>query len=493
MTRPRSGVFVDREFHRPAIFGRLSEMQAREIRRAYLDMLVAHGHVIIPRAPLVLRDDPTTLFTGSGMQPLLKYLLGAEHPSGARLGDVQPCLRAQDMNDVGDNRHTTFFEMLGNWSLGDYSKSVQIPMLWRFLTDRVGLPPERIYVSAFIGDPEHGIPRDEESADIWADLFREAGISHERVDLGTEEHGNEVGNQGARIAFYGHKNWWSRFGGPDEMPVGDPGGPDSEVFFHFPQVPHDPRFGRFPHQNSDGGQYLEIGNSVFMEYRKTADGFVKLPRHNVDFGGGLERIAASSIDSPDVYRIDRLWPIVQALESMSGKTYDDATIAMRVVTDHMRGAALLAADGVLPGNKAQSYVMRRLVRRALRYALELELTGGLAEKLVPVVAEIYADVYPEIGDHGDHIIAVLSKEERTFARTLRKGLGQMRRRARAGTALSGQDVFELHDRFGMPVELCVEEAGRMGMALQPTWQAEYDDLMDGQRNRSHEARAAAQA
>jgi alanyl-tRNA synthetase len=468
-------------------------MQAREIRRAYLDMLVAHGHVIIPRAPLVLRDDPTTLFTGSGMQPLLKYLLGAEHPSGARLGDVQPCLRAQDMNDVGDNRHTTFFEMLGNWSLGDYSKSVQIPMLWRFLTDRVGLPPERIYVSAFIGDPEHGIPRDEESADIWADLFREAGISHERVDLDTEEHGNEVGNQGARIAFYGHKNWWSRFGGPDEMPVGDPGGPDSEVFFHFPQVPHDTRFGRFPHQNSDGGQYLEIGNSVFMEYRKTADGFVKLPRHNVDFGGGLERIAAASIDSPDVYRIDRLWPIVQALESMSGKTYDDATVAMRVVTDHMRGAALLAADGVLPGNKAQAYVMRRLVRRALRYALELELTGGLAEQVVPVVAEIYADVYPEIGDHGDHIIAVLSKEERTFARTLRKGLGQMRRRARAGTALSGQDVFELHDRFGMPVELCVEEAGRMGMALSPTWQAEYDDLMDGQRNRSHEARAAAQA
>ena len=240
-------------------------MQASEIRRAYLDMLVAHGHVIIPRAPLVLRDDPTTLFTGSGMQPLLKYLLGAEHPSGARLGDVQPCLRAQDMNDVGDNRHTTFFEMLGNWSLGDYSKSVQIPMLWRFLTDRVGLPPERIYVSAFIGDPEHGIPRDEESADIWADLFREAGISHERVDLDTEEHGNEVGNQGARIAFYGHKNWWSRFGGTDQMPVGDPGGPDSEVFFHFPQVPHDTRFGRFPHQNSDGGQYLEIGRASCRE------------------------------------------------------------------------------------------------------------------------------------------------------------------------------------------------------------------------------------
>ena len=152
------------------------------------------------------------------------------------------------------------------------------------------------------------------------------------------------------------------------MPIGDPGGPDSEVFFYFPQVEHDTAFGRYPHQNSDGGQYLEIGNSVFMEFRRTVDGFVDLPRHNVDFGGGLERIAAAAIDSPDVYRIDRLWPIVEALQSLSGRSYEDATVAMRVVTDHIRGAALLAADGVRPGNKAQSYVMRRLVRRALRYA-----------------------------------------------------------------------------------------------------------------------------
>ena len=468
-------------------------MQAREIRRAYLDMLVEHGHVIIPRAPLVLRDDPTTLFTGSGMQPLLKYLLGAEHPSGARLGDVQPCLRAQDMNDVGDNRHTTFFEMLGNWSLGDYSKSVQIPMLWRFLTDRVGLPPERIYVSAFIGDPEHGIPRDEESADIWTDLFREAGISHERVDLGTEEHGNEVGNQGARIAFYGHKNWWSRFGGPDEMPVGDPGGPGFRGVLPLPAgaarppvrpVPA-PELRRRPvprdRQLGVHGVPQDRGR-----VRQAAAPQRRLRRRARAHRGFLDRQPGRVPDRPAV--ADRAGAAVDV-----GQDLRRRDVAMRVVTDHMRGAALLAADGVLPGNKAQSYVMRRLVRRALRYALELELTGGLAEKLVPVVAEIYADVYPEIGDHGDHIIAVLSKEERTFARTLRKGLGQMRRRARAGTALSGQDVFELHDRFGMPVELCVEEAGRMGMALSPTWQAEYDDLMDGQRNRSHEARAAAQA
>ena len=468
-------------------------MRASAIRRAYLNMLVAHGHVLIPRAPLVLRDDPTTLFTGSGMQPLLPYLLGADHPSGTRLGDVQPCLRAQDMNDVGDNRHTTFFEMLGNWSLGYYSKSVQIPMLWRFLTEGVGLPPERIYVSAFIGDPAHGIPRDEESAEIWTDLFREAGISHERVDLGTEQHGGEVGNQGARIAFYGKKNWWSRFGGPDEMPVGDPGGPDSEVFFHFPQVPHDPAFGRYPHQNSDGGQYLEIGNSVFMQYRRTVDGFAELPRHNVDFGGGLERIAAASIDSPDVYRVDLLWPLVETLQTLTGRPYAQATQAMRVVTDHLRGAVVLAADGVVPGNKAQAYVMRRLVRRALRYALELELTGGLAEELVPVVARIYHDTYPEISARSDHIVDVLAKEERTFGRTLRKGLAAMRRMARSGATVDGAAMFELHDTFGMPVELSVEEATRTGIPLSPTWQAEYDALMNAQRERSHQAREAALA
>ena len=463
-------------------------MDTHEIRRAFLDMLVEHGHVIIPRAPLVLRDDPTTLFTGSGMQPLLDYLLGAEHPAGVRLGDVQPCFRAQDMDEVGDNRHTTFFEMLGNWSLGDYAKSVQLPMVWHFLTERVGLDPERLYVSVFIGDPERGIPRDEESAEIWTDLFRAAGVSHERIDLGTEEHGNEVGHQGARIAFYGDKNWWCRFGGPEDMPVGEPGGPDSEVFFHFPQVRHNTAYGRFPHQNSDGGTFLEIGNSVFMQYRRTGDGFAELPRSNVDFGGGLERIAAASIDSPDMYRIDTLWPIVAALESLSGRKYDEQTVAMRVITDHLRGAAILATEGLVPGNKTQAYVLRRLVRRALRYALDLDLTHGLAESLVPVIADAYADDYPEMAAQRDHIVEVLSTEERTFARTVRKGVTELRRRGRDGTTLDGADLFQLHDTFGMPVELSVEETRRTGIGLSATWEAEYARLREEQRARSQRAR-----
>ena len=463
-------------------------MDAHEIRRAFLDLLTAGGHARLIRAPLVLRDDPTTLFTGSGMQPLLPYLLGAPHPLGTRLTDVQPCLRAQDTDEVGDNRHTTFFEMLGNWSLGDYSKAEQIPRLFGFLVDVVGLDPNRIYVSAFIGDPAHGIPRDEESAEIWERLFAERGVDCGRVDLGTEEHGNEVGNQGARIAFYGDKNWWCRFGGPDDMPVGEPGGPDSEVFFHFPQVRHNTAYGRFPHQNSDGGTFLEIGNSVFMQYRRTEDGFAELPRSNVDFGGGLERIAAASIDSPDMYRIDTLWPIVAALESLSGRKYDEQTVAMRVITDHLRGAAILATEGLVPGNKAQAYVLRRLVRRALRYALDLDLTHGLAESLVPVIADAYADDYPEIAARRDYIVEVLSTEERTFARTVRKGVTELRRRGRYGATLDGADLFALHDTFGMPVELSVEETRRTGIGLSATWEAEYTRLREEQRARSQRAR-----
>ena len=316
-------------------------MDANEIRSAYLSLMQERGHALINRAPLVPKDDPTTLFTGSGMQPLLRYLLGAEHPDGNRLADSQTCLRSQDIEEVGDNRHTTFFEMLGNWSLGDYFKSEQIPLFWHFLTEIVGLDPNRIYVTVFSGDPEHGIPRDDESADIWTELFTKAGVSSDRVVLLTEEQGNEQGNQGARIAYYSDKNWWSRSGGPDTMPVGDPGGPDSEVFYYFPQVEHDTAFGKYPHQNSDGGQYMEIGNSVFMQYCKTDDGFALLPKQNVDYGGGLERIAAASIDSPDVYRISLLWPIVQKIEELSGVSYDDNTVAMRVIADHIRGAVFL--------------------------------------------------------------------------------------------------------------------------------------------------------
>lgn len=459
-------------------------MTADEIRQAFLEYMAERGHAIIPRAPLVPKDDPTTLFTGSGMQPLLPYLLGAEHPAGTRLADTQTCLRVQDIDEVGDNRHTTFFEMLGNWSLGDYFKQEQIPQVWSFLTEKVGLDPDRIYVSCFSGDPAHGIPKDEESAAIWTRLFEEAGVSADTVDLGTEEEGARIGTGGARIAFYSKKNWWCRGGSAEDMPVGEPGGPDTEMFYLFPKVEHDPSFGEHCHQNCDCGRFIELGNSVFMEYRRTEEGFESLPARNVDYGGGLARIAAASMDSPDVFRISLLWPIIERLQELSGTSYEDETIAMRVIADHLRGATFLAVDGVQPSNKGQGYVMRRLIRRAIRFAFDLGLEENFFPQIVPTIAGIYEEHFPEVAGHRESVERVLAKEEQSFRRTLQKGLKQLRGYRRGG--VDGAGLFVLYDTFGFPVELSTEEARRQGIEVTPNWRAEFDAAMAEQRARSQQ-------
>ena len=459
-------------------------MDADEVREAFLGFWRQRGHAPVARAPLVLWGDPSTLFTGSGMQGLLPYLLGAEHPAGHRLVNSQPCLRAQDIDDVGDNRHTTFFEMLGNWSLGDYFKAEQLPAVWEFFTGTVGLDPARIYVSCFGGDPGHGIPRDDESARIWRELFTAAGLDATEVDLGTEQRAAEIGSGGARIAFYGEKNWWSRGDSIDATPVGDPGGPDSEVFYLYPDVPHDPAFGARCHPNCDCGRYLEIGNSVFLEYLRTPDGFAPLPRRNVDFGGGLERIAAAAIDSPDVYRISLLRPIVDRLAELAGTGYEQRRYGLRVVADHLRGAAFLVADGVRPANKEQGYVLRRLIRRAVRVAHSIGLTEDFLAEVVPTVTELYRDSYPEVAANAGTTVAVLAGEEQRFRRTLARGLRQLE----SYRLLTGDDLFTLYDSAGFPVELSTEEARARGIELSPDWRAEFDARMAEQRARSQAAR-----
>ncbi len=265
-----------------------------DIRAKYLAFMAERGHVIIPSSALVPDNDPTTLFTGSGMQPLVPYLMGETHPKGERLADSQKCFRAEDIEEVGDNRHTTFFEMLGNWSLGDYFKEEQIPWIYSFLMDEVKLDPERFYVSVYEGSEINSIPRDDEAVEIWQSLFSKRGVSTGTAQMGTEEEGAERGmKEGERIFFYGAKNWWSRVGKPENMPVGEIGGPDSEMFYDF-GTPHDTKFGPHCHPNCDCGRFLEIGNSVFIQFLKTEDGFALLPKKNVDFGGGLERIAAAA-------------------------------------------------------------------------------------------------------------------------------------------------------------------------------------------------------
>jgi len=462
-------------------------MDADEIRSAFLEHLSRRGHTVLPRALLVPEDDPTTLFTGSGMQPLLPYLLGADHPAGPRLVDSQTCLRVQDIEEVGDNRHTTFFEMLGSWSLGDYFKDVQLPQFWDFLTGTVGLDPARLHVSCFIGDVGHGIPRDDESAAIWTRLFTEAGVSADAVDVDTEEHAAAVGTGGARIVFYGAKNWWCREGGPDDMPVGEPGGPDTEVFYLFPHVEHDLAYGAHCHPNCDCGRFIELGNSVFMAYRRSDSGFEPLPRRNVDYGGGLERIAAAALDTSDVFRISLLRPVVERLEELSGRAYEDETVAMRVIADHLRGATFLAVDGVRPSNKAQGYVMRRLVRRAVRFAFDLGLEENFFHDVIPTVAGIYGVHYPEVAEHTDDVVALLTVEEQAFRRTLRKGLRQLESYRSSG--VTGAELFVLHDTFGFPVELSTEEARTQGIAVSDSWREEFDEQMAAQRARSRAGQA----
>jgi alanyl-tRNA synthetase len=461
-------------------------MNAQQIRNAYLQFFNDRQHEIIARAPLMLKDDPTTLFTGSGMQPLLPYLLGQEHPKGNRLVDSQTCLRAQDIEDVGDNRHTTFFEMLGNWSMGDYFKEQQIRWFFEFLTDVVGLDPSKIYVTCFIGDESHGIPRDDEAASIWQQVFAEKGIDNKIVELGSAENGDKLGMQGGRIFFYDDgENWWSRGGGLDKTPIGDPCGPDSEVFYDFGPQNHAAGYG-LAHPASDSGQFMEIGNQVFMQYRRLDDGsFEPLARKNVDFGGGLERIAAAQIDSPDVFRISLLWPIIEKLQSLSGTNYESHTESMRVIADHLRAATFLAVDGAVPANKEQGYVMRRLLRRAIRFAFDLGIEQNFFEEIVPVIADLYHEDYPEVAANRDTVIAVLAKEEKVFRQTLRKGLKQLEKFSADG--LTGTELFTLYDTFGFPVELSTEEAHKQEITLSANWRQEFDDKMAEQRARSQTA------
>ncbi len=462
-------------------------MNAQDIRNAYLEFFKSRGHKVIPRALLVPYNDPTTLFTGSGMQPLISYLLGEPHTEGTRLVDSQTCLRAQDIEDVGDNRHTTFFEMLGNWSLGDYFKKQQITWFFEFLIDVVGLDPNKIYVTCFIGDKANKIPRDDEAAKIWQELFTSKGVDAKIVEIGSQADGDKRGiNPGERIFFYDDgENWWSRAGGIDKTPVGDPCGPDSEVFYDFGDQNHNSSYGK-PHPASDSGRFMEIGNQVFMQYKRTTSGFDELAKPNVDFGGGLERISAAAIDSPDVFKISIMWPIIEKLQEISGKDYDNHTNAMRVIADHLRASTFLAVDGVSPSNKEQGYVMRRLLRRAIRFAFELDIEQNFLQDIIPIITDLYHQDYPEVASQREAVIEVLVKEEKVFRQTLRKGVKELQKMSQSGK-LTGEHIFILYDTYGFPVELSAEEAVLQGVKLSNNWQKEFDAKMTEQRQRSQTA------
>lgn len=438
-------------------------MTPNQVREKYLAFFKQQSHAVIPSSPLVPDNDPTTLFTGSGMQPMVPYLLGEEHPLGKRIVDSQKCFRSQDIEEVGDNRHTTFFEMLGNWSLGDYFKKEQLRWFFTFLTQELGIDPQKLYITVFAGNDELQIPRDFESVEVWKELFKEHEIPAE-----DKEDAESSGMQGGRIFYYSEKkNWWSRSGVPANMPVGEPGGPDSEVFYDFGEelkLHENSAFKNEPcHVNCDCGRFLEIGNSVFMEYIKTEDGFKQLPQKNVDFGGGLERIAAALSNDPDVFKTEGFQPIITYLEKISGRSYDEqsAQYAMRVIADHTRAAVMLAADGVYPASKAQGYFSRRLVRRAVRYGKKLGIETAFMSQLAEIVAKMYETAYPEVQQKLELIQDQLTQEEQKFEKTVQKGLRELDKIQN----LSGEIAFKLYETYGFPFELTQEIAQERGQVI----------------------------
>ncbi len=445
-------------------------MNTSEVRQKYLKFFEGKGHTIIPSASLRPENDPTTLFVGSGMQPLLPYLLGEKHPVGTRIVDSQKCFRAEDIEEVGDNRHTTFFEMLGNWSLGDYFKEEQLSWVFEFLTDKengVGLNPEKLYVTVFSGDKSLNIPKDNESVKIWKRLFKEKGIEATDVEIGSEEDGYKKGmKEGERIFYYdSKKNWWSRSGTPDKMPAGEPGGPDSEIFYDF-GTEHDKNFGEYCHPNCDCGRFMEIGNNVFMEYIKKEDGnFEQLPQKNVDFGGGLERITAASNNDADVFSIDVFAKIIDQIEVFSSESYseDKNKESFRVIADHIRGSVFMIGDGVTPSNTDAGYILRRLIRRSVRFADKLNIEYGALAGMATIVTDSYKESHPELAQQATQITEVINNEEGQFRKTLEKGMKEFEKLS--SSDIGGHDAFVLFTTYGFPFELTQELAQEKGIKV----------------------------
>ncbi len=457
-------------------------MKVNDVRTKFFEFYKARGHAHIASAPITPLNDPTTLFVGSGMQPLVPYLLGEAHPSGNRLVNSQKSFRAEDIDEVGDNRHTTFFEMLGNWSLGDYFKQEQLPQVFEFLTNEIGLDPNKLYTTVFQGDEKNDVPRDEESAALWVELFAEKGIEAKVVEIGAEADGYVKGMQGGRIFYYNaKKNWWSRAGVPENMPTGEPGGPDSEVFYDF-GTEHDPKWGAECHPNCDCGRFMEIGNSVFMQYIKREDGsFALLPKQNVDFGGGLERIAAASNNDSDVFKTDVFADIIDLLSRDSGKSYDDESYkrSFRIVADHMRAATFMLGDGVRPANTDRGYILRRLLRRASQHAQKLGIPSESADvsalvRAAIIVIEKYKAAYVELAtdDAFQMIKSEIWKEELQFGHTLVQGMKEFERLATSD--ISGEQAYTLFTTYGFPFEMTKELAAERGIAVD---EAAFKELM----------------
>lgn len=426
----------------------------------------------MPSASLIPENDPTTLFTGSGMQPMVPYLLGEKHPLGTRIVDSQKCFRAADIDDIGDNRHTTFFEMLWNWSLWDYFKKEQIEWAFDFYVNEMWLNPEKIYISVYRWNKELGIWKDDEAVELWQWLFKEKWIEAKAIDMAEEE-----GMQWGRIFYFNEKeNWWSRAWIPENMPTGEPGWPDSEMFWDFwaeHMFHENSEWANQPcHPACDCGRFLEFGNNVFMQNIKTENGFEELANKNIDFWWGLERIAVAITDTPDVFMGDLFDGIRWKIEEFSGKKYGEdekETKAFRVIMDHLRVVVFLIGDGAVPSNKDQWYFTRRMLRRAIRFARDLGIEKWLSAEVAKVVISEYSEHYTELEENKDFILKEIEAEEKQFLTTLDTWIKEFKkliswfeiafeRSGKKITQIAGAKAFKLYDTYGFPVELTEELA-----------------------------------
>lgn len=405
-------------------------MNAKRLRQLYFDFFVnEHGHTLIGSAPLIPENDPTVLFTTAGMHPLIPYLLGESHPGGRRLVSCQKCVRTGDIEEVGDNTHLTFFEMLGNWSLNDYWKTESLRMSYQFLTERLGLEPDRLYVTCFAGDDD--APRDLESAEIW----RALGIPTDHIVFLPKE-----------------DNWWG--------PVGATGpcGPDSEIFY---DMQPDNALRQTPVTHPK--RFPEVWNNVFMEYEKRADGsYVPLAQRSVDTGMGLERTLAALGGHTSVYGTELFTPIIDHIKTAASQPNEHA---VRVIADHIRAAVFILAEGIMPGNADQPYIARRLIRRAVRYGHEIGVRQQpFLSQLAQTVIDSMGDVYGELTTHRDHILSALEQEEQRFGQTLVKGQQAFfsALQTQSPGVFAGDAVFRLYDTYGFPPELTAELASQQG-------------------------------
>ncbi|MBD3280502.1 alanine--tRNA ligase [Candidatus Dojkabacteria bacterium] len=437
-------------------------LTSKQIRDKYMKFWLDREHAVLPDVSLVPQNDPTLLFVNSGMFQLANYLGGKSHPLGKRLVNIQRCLRTKydEMLEVGDNRHTLMFEMMGNWSLGDYFKEDQIPWMLKLHVEEYGLDPHKIYVSVWGGDDE--IPRDDEAIELWKKAFKEYGIDAEfSEDLENIPKDVEAGkSHKARIFPYGKSdNWWQRAEAPGEL-----GGTSSEIFYDTGIIEREQE--KY-HINDDSGRFLEIGNSVFMQYKLDSDmKWRKIDQQNIDFGGGLERVVMCVQGKSDIFETDIYKPLLDKIKDISGKEYKNEdgtenkrTRAFRILADHSRAATFILADSVMPSNKDQGYILRRFIRRLVRYGNSLELEGNFTRQLAETIVDHMSDIYPHLKANQDFIYNEIDKEEIKFRRTLERGLKEFEKIRGRGEKIDGEKAFWFYETYGFPFEMVVEELG----------------------------------